>query len=66
MPKKGSKRPPPDSFISVCEALLWPSFGVHGARETPVPIPNTEVKPRSGYYTWQIKAWENSTMPNYR
>ena len=25
--------------------------GAHGARETPVPIPNTEVKPRSGYYT---------------
>jgi hypothetical protein len=46
--------------------LLWPSFGAHGARETPVPIPNTEVKPRSGYYTWQIKAWENSTVPNYR
>ena len=25
--------------------------GAHGARETPVPIPNTEVKPRCGYYT---------------
>ncbi len=27
-------------------------IGAHGARETPVPIPNTEVKPRSGYNTW--------------
>ena len=26
--------------------------GAHGARETPVPIPNTVVKPRSGYNTW--------------
>jgi hypothetical protein len=28
------------------------TFGAHGARETPVPMPNTEVKPRSGYNTW--------------
>jgi hypothetical protein len=27
-------------------------FGAHSARETPVPIPNTAVKPRSGYNTW--------------
>jgi hypothetical protein len=40
--------------------------GAHGKGETPVPIPNTAVKPLSGYYTWQIKAWENSTVPNYR
>ena len=26
-------------------------FGVHSAREIPVPIPNTEVKPGSGDYT---------------
>lgn len=26
--------------------------GAHSARETPVPIPNTAVKPRSGYNTW--------------
>jgi len=29
-------------------------FGAHGARETPVPMPNTEVKPRSGYNTWGL------------
>ncbi len=28
-----------------------PYFGAHGVRETPVPIPNTEVKPHSGDYT---------------
>jgi hypothetical protein len=27
-------------------------FGAHGARETPVPMPNTAVKPRRGYNTW--------------
>ncbi len=40
-------------------------FGAHSVRETPVPIPNTVVKPHSGYNTWPIKAWENSTVPNY-
>jgi hypothetical protein len=41
------------------------SIGAHGARETPVTIPNTAVKPSSGYNTWVIKPWENSTVPNY-
>ena len=41
-------------------------IGAHGTRETPVPMPNTAVKPRSGYNTWVIKPWENSTVPNYR
>ena len=41
-------------------------IGAHGARETPVPMPNTAVKPSSGYNTWPIKAWENSTVPNYK
>lgn len=40
-------------------------IGAHGARETPVPMPNTAVKPSSGYNTWVIKPWENSTVPNY-
>ena len=33
-----------------CGCLKW--LGAHGARETPVPMPNTAVKPRSGYNTW--------------
>ena len=34
--------------------FLKPSFGAHGARETPVPIPNTEVKPQRAYGTTVI------------
>ena len=37
-------------------------LGVHGEEETPVPIPNTEVKLLSGDYT---ALRETSTMPNY-
>ena len=29
-------------------------IGVHGAGETPVPIPNTAVKPSIGYNTWVL------------
>jgi carbonic anhydrase len=29
-------------------------IGAHGERETPVPIPNTEVKPLIGYNTWVL------------
>jgi len=28
--------------------------GALGERETPVPIPNTAVKPLSGYNTWVL------------
>jgi hypothetical protein len=28
--------------------------GAHRAGETPVPMPNTEVKPRIGYNTWVL------------
>lgn len=45
--------------------LLQCAVGAHRERETPVPIPNTAVKPPIGYYTWPIKAWENSTVPYY-
>ena len=43
-------------------APLESNFGVHSAREIPVPIPNTEVKPGSGDYT---ASRETSKMPNY-
>ena len=33
------------------ESFFKPYFGAHGAREIPVLIPNTEVKPCSGDYT---------------
>ena len=32
-------------------SFFKPYFGAHGAREIPVLIPNTEVKPCSGDYT---------------
>lgn len=42
---------------------MYGIIGAHGAGETPVPIPNTEVKPGIGDYTalW----WETSTVPFY-
>ncbi len=43
-------------------APLESNFGVHSAREIPVLIPNTEVKPGSGDYT---ALRETSKMPNY-
>lgn len=62
-------RNPSQRFLLHCKGLrigVSCQIGAHGVRETPVPIPNTEVKPRSGYNTWVIKPWENSTVPNYR
>ncbi len=45
-----------DRNLETEEATLWRGafLGVHGARETPVPIPNTAVKPSSGYNTWVL------------
>ena len=48
-----------DFVYSECVAEV----GAHGARETPVSIPNTEVKPSSGEYTAMR---ENSTVPFYK
>ena len=41
---------PTDLFISA-QSDRKPYFGAHGDEETPVPIPNTEVKLVSGDYT---------------
>ena len=35
-------------------SVVTPSFGAHGEEETPVLIPNTEVKLFSGDYTAQV------------
>ena len=40
---------PPRKYIGT--KRLNPHFGAHGEEETPVPIPNTEVKLPSGDYT---------------
>jgi hypothetical protein len=40
-------------------------FGGHGGGVTPVPIPNTEVKPSRADGTWQETAWESRTPPDF-
>ena len=37
--------------------------GVNGAEDTPVPIPNTEVKLCREDDTWLVTAWESISMP---
>ena len=39
--------------------------GDHGGGETPVPIPNTEVKPASADGTWGVAPWESRTSPDF-
>jgi hypothetical protein len=38
-------------------------LGDHGGGETPVPIPNTEVKPFSADGTAWVTVWESRTLP---
>ena len=40
-------------------------FGGHSERVTPVPIPNTEVKPLSADGTWDECPWESRTPPDF-
>src|SRR5579871_3893260 len=40
--------------------------GGHGGGETPVPIPNTAVKPASADGTWGATPWESRTPPGFR
>ena len=44
---------------------LTTDFGGHGDRVTPVPIPNTEVKPVSADGTWGLTPWESRTPPDF-
>ena len=37
-----------------------------GGRETPVPIPNTEVKPLSVDGTARVTVWESRTLPGVK
>src|SRR5688572_13292083 len=43
---------------------LTTDFGGHSDRVTPVPIPNTEVKPVSADGTWGLTPWESRTPPD--
>ncbi len=38
--------------------------GGHSGRVTPVPIPNTEVKPASADGTWGEAPWESRASPD--
>ena len=40
------------------------SYGGHGERETPGPIPNPEVKPLSADGTATGRSWESRTPPD--
>ena len=40
------------------------SYGGHGERETPGPIPNPEVKPFSADGTATARLWESRTPPD--
>jgi hypothetical protein len=40
-------------------------FGGDSDRVTPVPIPNTEVKPVSADGTWVDSPWESRTSPDF-
>ena len=46
-------------------ALETTDFGGHGGGVTPVPIPNTEVKPASADGTWGETPWESRTPPDF-
>ena len=39
--------------------------GGHSGGETPVPIPNTAVKPASADGTWGVAPWESRTSPGF-
>ena len=41
-------------------------WGVYRERDTPVPIPNTEVKPLVGDDTARETVWESSKMPQLK
>ena len=39
--------------------------GDYSERDTPVPIPNTEVKPFNADGTWAETPWESRKLPDY-
>ncbi len=44
---------------------LTTDFGGHSGGVTPVPIPNTEVKPTSADGTWEETPWESRSPPDF-
>lgn len=52
-------------FVLALESSKTTVFGGHGGGVTPVPIPNTEVKPTSADGTWEETPWESRTPPDF-
>ena len=48
------------------EMRLGLEFGDYSEEDTPVPIPNTEVKLFSADDTWWETAWESRTSPSLK
>ena len=46
-----------------CAKNIFNDTGDNGEGETPVPIPNTAVKPFCADGTWLDTTWENRTLP---
>ena len=49
--------------LRVREGVVSIISGGYGEGETPLPIPNREVKPLSADGTWLARAWESRTPP---
>ena len=60
IPTVASEHPLPPHIIILFESRI---LGAYSVMETPVPIPNTEVKHHHGDDTWVIKPWESSSVP---
>ena len=60
-----SKFTVPTAFAAPCAASASrPRFpGGYRSRVTPVPIPNTEVKPATADGTVWVTAWESRSLP---
>ncbi len=48
-----------------CWGILTTDFGGDSGGVTPVPIPNTEVKPSSADGTWDGSPWESRSLPDF-
>ena len=50
---------------AVWRSPLTTDFGGYCVRVTPVPIPNTEVKPNCADGTWVDSPWESRSPPDF-
>ena len=53
-------------WIVIIARLEIHFFGGDGKEATPVPIPNTEVKPSKADDTAAVRQWESRTLPGYK